>query len=109
MNPAAPAAPFAAGGLAQLTFSLLLIVALILGLSWLMKRLRIGGGARSRGGITVIDELAVGPRDRIVLVGIGSAQVLVGRGPEHCGAPPPGHGQHTRRTGPREADFRPST
>jgi len=60
-----------------MTLSLLLIVALILGLSWLLKRLR-PGAARSRGGIAVIDELAIGPRERIVLVGIGGAQVLIG-------------------------------
>ena len=77
MTPAQPAGPFAVGSLMQLTLSLLLIVGLILGLSWVLRRLR-PGGVRSRGGIAVIDELAIGPRERIVLVGIGGAQVLIG-------------------------------
>jgi flagellar protein FliO/FliZ len=79
MNTVPAAAPLSFGSLAQLTLSLLLIVGLILGLSWLLKRLRIAG-PRGGGAIRILDQLAVSPRDRIVLVGIGAAQVLVGVG-----------------------------
>jgi flagellar protein FliO/FliZ len=79
MNAAQPLSPFSFGSLAQLTLSLLVIVGLILALSWLLKRFRIAV-PRSTGSMAVLDELAVGPRERILLVGVGTAQVLVGVG-----------------------------
>ena len=79
MNPLPAPSPLSIGSIAQLTFSLALIVGLIVGLSWLLKRLRIAG-PRGNGAIVILDQLAVSPRDRIVLVGIGAAQVLVGVG-----------------------------
>jgi len=65
--------------LAQLTLSLIAIVALIIAISWVLKRLKIAG-PRGRGDIAVLDQLALGPRDRIVLIRVGDAQVLVGVG-----------------------------
>lgn len=79
MNAAAPAAPMSAGSLAQLTLSLLMIVGLILALAWILKRFRVAA-PRGRGAMCVVDEVAVGPRERVVLVRIGDAQVLVGVG-----------------------------
>ena len=72
-----PASPLSAGSLAQLTLSLIAIVALILALSWALKRLKIGA-PRSRGDMAVLDQLALGPRERIVLVRVGDSQVLLG-------------------------------
>jgi flagellar protein FliO/FliZ len=77
MSIGAPASPITAGSVAQLGLSLALIVGLIFAASWLLKRLRLGA-AGNRGGMTVLAELALGPRDRILLVGVGDAQVLVG-------------------------------
>jgi flagellar protein FliO/FliZ len=74
-----PAAPFSVASVAHLSLSLLAIVALIVALSFAMKRLKMAG-PRGRGGLAVIDELALGPRDRIVLVRVGESQVLVGIG-----------------------------
>lgn len=76
---AAPASPLSVGSVAQLTLSLAAIVALIFALSWIVKRLKLGT-PRSRGEIAVIDELALGPRERVVLVRVGDAQVLLGVG-----------------------------
>jgi flagellar protein FliO/FliZ len=73
------ASPLSVGSLAQLTFSLLAIVALIVAVSWALKRLKMAG-PRGRGEIAVIDELALGPRERIVLLRVGESQVLVGIG-----------------------------
>ena len=64
------------GSVAQLTLSLAAIVALIFAVSWIVKRLKLGT-PRSRGDIAVIDELALGPRERIMLVRVGDVQVLV--------------------------------
>jgi flagellar protein FliO/FliZ len=74
-----PASPLSVGSLAQLTLSLVAIVALIFAISWVLKRFKLAG-ARNRGEITVIDELSVGPRERIMLIRVGDSQVLVGVG-----------------------------
>jgi len=76
---AAPASPLSVGSVAQLTVSLAAIVALIFAVSWIVKRLKLGT-PRGRGDIAVIDELALGPRERVVLVRVGDAQVLLGVG-----------------------------
>ena len=76
---AQPASPLSAGSLAQLALSLVAIVALIFAISWLLKRFKLAG-PRGRGDIAVIDELALGPRERIVLIRVGESQVLVGIG-----------------------------
>ena len=57
----------------------MIIVGLIFALGWVMKRFKLAG-PRGRGDIAVIDELALGPRERILLVRVGDAQVLGGRG-----------------------------
>jgi flagellar protein FliO/FliZ len=66
-------------GVAQVTLSLLLIVALIVAISWVMKRLKLAG-PRGRGDLSVIDELTLGPRERILLIRVGDSQVLIGIG-----------------------------
>ena len=71
------ASPLSVSSLAQLTLSLLAIVALIVAISWALKRLKLAG-PRGSGAIAVLDELSVGPRDRIVLVRVGESQVLIG-------------------------------
>jgi flagellar protein FliO/FliZ len=74
---AQPASPLSVGSLTQLTLSLIAIVALIFAISWALKRLKLAG-PRGSGEIAVLDELSVGPRDRIVLIRVGESQVLVG-------------------------------
>jgi flagellar protein FliO/FliZ len=73
------ASPLSAGSLTQLTLSLLAIVALIVAVSWALKRLKLAG-PRGRGEIAVIDELALGPRERVLLLKVGESQVLIGVG-----------------------------
>jgi flagellar protein FliO/FliZ len=75
-----PASPVSVGNLAQLTISLLLIVGLILAMSWLLRRFKVGGAHRGGGTLAVIDQIALGPRERIALVRVGQSQVLVGIG-----------------------------
>jgi flagellar protein FliO/FliZ len=74
---ASPASPLNVGSLAQLTLSLLAVVALIFALSWIMKRLKFSA-ANSSGDMAVLDVLSVGPRERIALIRVGDSQVLVG-------------------------------
>lgn len=76
---AQPVSPLSVGSLTQLTLSLVAIVALILAIGWVVKRFKL---AAPRGSLdsAVLEELKVGPRERIVLIRIGDAQVLVGIG-----------------------------
>ena len=77
---AQPASPLSVGSLAQPTLSLLAIVALILAASWALKRLKLSAPRGSSRDMAVLDELCVGPRDRVVLIRVGDSQVLVGIG-----------------------------
>lgn len=66
-----------ASGLLEMMLSLALVVGLIIALSWLIGRMR--GIARGGAGpLSVVGEIAIGPKERIVLVRIGDAQALVG-------------------------------
>jgi flagellar protein FliO/FliZ len=76
---AQPVSPLSVSSLTQLTLSLLAIVALILAISWALKRLKLAA-PRGSGTIAVVDELSLGPRERILLVRVGELQVLVGVG-----------------------------
>lgn len=74
-----PASALSLSNLAQLTLSLVAIVALIFAVGWVLKRFRLAG-PRGRGQIAVLDELSLSPRERIMLIRVGESQVLVGIG-----------------------------
>jgi flagellar protein FliO/FliZ len=76
---AAPAA--SAAGFASVAFSLLVILAVIVGLAWLATRLRLTPRAASSG-LRVLADVAVGAKERVVLLKVGDAQALVGVGPD---------------------------
>ena len=65
------------GQLLQLLFGLLLVIGLIFGLAWLMRRVQSGvpGNAQV---IELVGSRAIGPRDRLVLVQVGNEQILLG-------------------------------
>jgi flagellar protein FliO/FliZ len=73
------ASPLSVGSMTQLILSLIAIIAVILAIGWALKRLKLAG-PRGSGEIAVIDELSVGPRERIVLIRVGESQVLIGVG-----------------------------
>ena len=69
-----------AGSVLGILFSLLLVMALILGLAWLLRcfqGLTGAGGAE----LKTITALAVGQRERVVLVQVGQTQLLLGVAP----------------------------
>ena len=76
---AQPASPLSVGSLTQLTLSLIAIVALILAIGWVLKRFKLAA-PRGSTDAEILDQLNLGPRERIVLIRIGEAQVLVGVG-----------------------------
>jgi flagellar protein FliO/FliZ len=76
---AQPASPLSVGSLTQLTLSLIAVVALILAIGWLLKRFKFAA-PRGSSDIQILDQLNLSPRERIVLIRIGEAQVLLGVG-----------------------------
>lgn len=64
-------------GIGGTLLALLLVIALIVGLAWLLKKLP-GTGLKSTSGLRVIASLAVGPRERVVIVDCGGQQLLLG-------------------------------
>jgi flagellar protein FliO/FliZ len=67
------------GDLLQMGLSLIVVIAFILALTWVLGRMR-GGTRRASGSLSVLAEVAIGPKERVVLVKVGDAQALVGVG-----------------------------
>jgi len=76
----APQSPANAGSLGGAVFALVLVVGLILLLSWLAKRMPGLGGASANPALRIVGSLALGPRDRLVVVEVGETQLLLGVG-----------------------------
>lgn len=75
-----PAAAVGAGGLAQVTLSLLLVLAAVFAAAWVMRRMR-GLGKFGNGALHVVTEISVGTKERAVLVQVGNQQLLLGVAP----------------------------
>jgi flagellar protein FliO/FliZ len=79
---AAPAAVGAAttsglAGAGEVTFALLIVLLVIFGCAWCVKRLRTF--ARPQGRVlAIVDDLAVGQKERVVLLACGGERLLVG-------------------------------
>jgi flagellar protein FliO/FliZ len=69
-----------AGSLGQVTLSLLLVLAAVFAAAFMVRRLR-GLGKFGSQAITVIADLGLGPKERAVLVQVGSQQLLLGVAP----------------------------
>ncbi len=67
-------------GMLQALVALVVLLLVILALPWLMRRLS-GLGPNLDGRMRVLTALAVGPRERIVLVQVGNEQLLLGVAP----------------------------
>lgn len=78
--PALDVEPFAAAGVGRLLLGLLVVVALMMSLAWLMRRM--GGFTRAAAGsLRVLGGLSLGTRERVVLIQIGETQLLLGVAP----------------------------
>jgi|SRR5690554_236804 len=73
----ATVSPVGAGTLVSVLLALLGIIALILGLAWFAKRAGASGWSRS-GDMKVVASLALGTRERLLLVDIANTQILLG-------------------------------
>lgn len=76
-----PPSPMSAGSVGGALFSLILVVALILALGWLARRMP--GVARNSNvtGLRVVASLPIGQRERLLVVEVGDTQLLIGAGP----------------------------
>jgi flagellar protein FliO/FliZ len=72
--------PMSSPYLAKLTGGVLLVVFIIFGLAWLMKRLNLSQHSQN-GLLKIIAGLPLGTRDRIVLLQVGEEQILLGLSP----------------------------
>ena len=77
---AAASAPSAVTGLGEMTLALGAVLAAIFGLAWVARRMR-GIGGRVAESLDVLAEVRLGPKERAVLVKVGSAQLLIGVAP----------------------------
>jgi flagellar protein FliO/FliZ len=74
-----PTAP-TAGGLAQVTFALLLVLVAIFAVAWVARRMR-GFNNRVGDAIDVLADIPLGQKERAVLLKVGQKQILVGVAP----------------------------
>jgi flagellar protein FliO/FliZ len=82
VRPAAQAAAHAANtspgpSIAGAFFALLAVLALIIGLAWLLRRIP-GSGFRPADGLRVVASLHLGSKERAVVVEVGGQQLLLG-------------------------------
>jgi flagellar protein FliO/FliZ len=75
--PLAHASGAGAGSLLRVLIALVLVLAAVLATAWLARRARALGGGRS-GELELLAQLPLGPRERAVLVRVGSCELLLG-------------------------------
>lgn len=74
----APAAqPLSSGNLLQVVLGMALVLGLLIGGAWLMRRMGVGYSAAA-GNMRVVGGLSLGARERMVVVEVGDTQLLVG-------------------------------
>jgi len=72
--------PVGLGNYLQMFFGLFIVVALIFGMAWFMRRMGSMNGMAA-GNLKILGGISVGQRERIVLVQAGEIQLLVGVAP----------------------------
>lgn len=72
--------PVGLGNYLQMFFGLFVVVALVFGMAWFMRRMGSIGGMAS-GNLKVLGGISVGQRERVVLIQAGDTQLLVGVAP----------------------------
>jgi flagellar protein FliO/FliZ len=78
--PSLTSEPIGFGNYMQMFFGLFIVIGLIVGMAWFMRRMG-NMSAVGAGNLKVVGGVSVGQRERIVLVQAGDTQLLVGVGP----------------------------
>ena len=77
----ATATATASGGFGGAVTALVVVIALIFALAWLAKRMPVlGGGAAGNASLRIVGSLALGPRERVIVIAVGDTQLLLGVG-----------------------------
>ena len=72
--------PTGIGGLGEVAFALIIVLAAIFLVAWLVRRMRIVGN-RVGGAIDVLANVQLGQKERAVLLKVGTTQILIGVAP----------------------------
>ena len=76
----APTAP-TAGGLAQVTFALVVVLIAIFAVAWVARRMRGFSNRVVGGSIDILADVPLGQKERAVLLKVGPKQILLGVAP----------------------------
>lgn len=83
--PPLPASALSLGGALQMFFALAVVLATVAGAAWLLKRLA-PGQISAGGALKLIGAIAVGPKERVVVVEIGETWLVLGVAPGQVAA-----------------------
>lgn len=83
--PALPSSPVSIGGILQVLFGLIVVLSTVAGAAWLLKRFA-PGQVSAGGAIKLIGGIAVGPKERVVVVEVGDTWLVVGVAPGQVNA-----------------------
>jgi len=72
--------PVGVGGLGEVAFALIIVLAAIFIVAWLVRRMRLAT-SRVGGAIDVLADVSLGQKERAVLLKVGSTQILLGVAP----------------------------
>lgn len=79
-------APSTGGSLLQTSLALIFVIALMLGLAWLTKRINPRGLGGAGSNVKLVGSLSVGTRERILVVEVGEQWIVVGASPGRMNA-----------------------
>lgn len=79
------AAPLSLGGMFQVLFGLLLVLAAVAATAWLLRRFSLGQNVMGNA-VRVVGGVPLGPRERLVLVEVGETWLLLGVAPGQVNA-----------------------
>lgn len=81
-HPSTPPTPVGVHGLSEVAFALIIVLAAIFLVAWAVRRMRLVGN-RVGGEIDVLANVALGQKERAVLLKVGKTQILLGVAPGH--------------------------
>lgn len=78
--PSMPVSPISLGGMFQVLFGLMLVLAAVAAAAWLLRRYSLGQNVMG-GAVRVVGGVALGQRERLVVVEVGETWLLLGVAP----------------------------
>jgi flagellar protein FliO/FliZ len=72
--------PVGVGGLGEVAFALIVVLAAIFVVAWIVRRMRVAGN-RVGSAIDILADVHLGQKERAVLLKVGQTQILLGVAP----------------------------